>query len=77
MVAPEPVPEPAPEPAPDQADTGANTKCIICFEGDKDVVCLPCRHQCACSGCLDVVRRFGTCPMCREPIVEAFSVFIA
>ena len=78
-VAPEPVaPEPvAPEPAPDIDDTGANTKCIICFEGDKDVVCLPCRHQCACSGCLDVVRRFGTCPMCREPIVEAFSVFIA
>ena len=78
-VAPAPValaPAPAPV-APDEHDVGANTKCIICFEGDKDVVCLPCRHQCACSGCLDVVRRFGTCPICREPIVEAFSVFIA
>ena len=76
-VAPAPV-APAPvAPAPDEYDAGANTKCIICFEGDKDVVCLPCRHQCACSGCLDVVRRFGMCPMCREPIVEAFSVFIA
>lgn len=80
LVAPAPTaPAPvAPAPvAPDEHDLGTNTKCIICFEGDKDVVCLPCRHQCACSGCLDVVRRFGACPMCREPIVEAFSVFIA
>ena len=75
--APAPAPEPAPAPALDKDDAGANTKCIICFEGDKDVVCLPCRHQCACSGCLDVVRRFGTCPMCRQPIAQAFSVFIA
>merc|ERR1740130_2211330 len=29
--------------------------CIVCFEGRKSVVTMPCRHMCLCAGCAERV----------------------
>ena len=71
---PEPAPAPAPEPAP-APDPESNSQCVICFDGVKDHLCMPCKHLCVCAACADVVERFKACPMCREPIVDIFKVF--
>jgi hypothetical protein len=72
--APKPVPKPAPKPAP-ESESESNSHCVICFEGDKDHLCMPCKHLCVCAGCASVVQRLKACPMCREPIVDIFKVF--
>ena len=69
-----PAPKPAPKPAP-ESESESNSHCVICFEGDKDHLCMPCKHLCVCAGCASVVQRLKACPMCREPIVDIFKVF--
>ena len=63
-------PKPEPEPEPD-----STVNCVICFDGPKDHLCMPCKHLCVCAKCSEVVQRFQACPICREPIVDIFKVF--
>ncbi|KAJ6689698.1 hypothetical protein OIU85_006052 [Salix viminalis] len=46
--------------------------CRICFEGQIDVVLLPCRHHALCSTCCEKCKK---CPICRIPIEERLPVY--
>mmetsp|Transcript_28945 Transcript_28945/g.56818 ORF Transcript_28945/g.56818 Transcript_28945/m.56818 type:complete len:429 (+) Transcript_28945:56-1342(+) len=43
-------------------------ECIVCFTDPRDVILLPCRHICVCSGCFANLQ--SKCPSCREPIIS-------
>jgi len=46
--------------------------CVVCFEHAKEIVFVPCRHQCTCPPCAGLV---AECPMCRSPIVDRIQPF--
>ncbi|KAF9677312.1 hypothetical protein SADUNF_Sadunf08G0094800 [Salix dunnii] len=46
--------------------------CRICFEGQINVVLLPCRHHALCSTCCE---KCNKCPICRIPIEERLPVY--
>jgi hypothetical protein len=52
----------------------ADRLCVICCEGQKSVVLLPCRHMCLCDSC-GHMDRIDTCPLCRVKITNKLSVF--
>ena len=67
--------EPKAEPKAEPPEDDANSNCVVCFEGVKDHLCMPCKHLCVCSGCAGAIERLKTCPICREPIADIFKVF--
>lgn len=51
--------------------------CIVCKEGLKEVMLLPCRHVCLCSDCRPyIVRNHKLCPLCRTYIQTTMKVYI-
>ncbi|KAL5186004.1 RING finger protein B [Glycine soja] len=46
--------------------------CRICFEGEINVVLLPCRHRVLCSTCSQKRKK---CPICRDSIAERLPVY--
>ncbi|KAK7330200.1 hypothetical protein VNO77_24387 [Canavalia gladiata] len=46
--------------------------CRICFEGEINIVLLPCRHRVLCSTCSEKCKK---CPICRDPIGERLPVY--
>ncbi|KAI3866525.1 hypothetical protein MKW92_011386 [Papaver armeniacum] len=46
--------------------------CRICFEGDINIILLPCKHRILCSTCSEKCKR---CPVCRVPIEESLLVY--
>ncbi|KAL8492454.1 hypothetical protein ACS0TY_023871 [Phlomoides rotata] len=46
--------------------------CRVCFEGEINVVLLPCRHRVLCSSCSNKCKK---CPICRVPIEERLPVY--
>ena len=50
-------------------------KCSICYEHDRTVVFLPCKHLCCCANCgkVDVTLN---CPICREDINSRINIFL-
>ena len=50
-------------------------KCSICYEHDRTVVFLPCKHLCCCANCgkVDVTLN---CPICREDINSRMKIFL-
>eukprot|EP01064_Diplonema_japonicum_P037582 TRINITY_DN883_c2_g2_i1.p1 TRINITY_DN883_c2_g2~~TRINITY_DN883_c2_g2_i1.p1 ORF type:complete len:322 (+),score=43.37 TRINITY_DN883_c2_g2_i1:59-967(+) len=43
--------------------------CVICLEGEREVLIMPCRHKCLCASCAaDLRRETNKCPMCRRGI---------
>ena len=51
-----------------------DAQCVICFEGVRDHLCLPCKHLCVCARCV-AGTSLATCPMCRQPVEEILNVF--
>jgi len=49
------------------------TLCCICCERKKSILLNPCKHVCICGEC--ATRDLDCCPICRETIEEATSVF--
>jgi hypothetical protein len=47
-------------------------KCVICFDGERQVLFLPCSHLSVCKNCADL---FSECPVCKEPIVTRIRAF--
>lgn len=46
-------------------------KCVVCAEGDADMVFFRCGHQCTCFGCASRCKsETRVCPVCRAPIEE-------
>ena len=47
--------------------------CSICFEAEKNIVMMPCKHLCACEECS---KKVETCPICRGKINEMMRIFV-
>lgn len=43
---------------------GESGKCVVCFEGQSEVVLAPCGHLVLCTKCAETLT---DCPMCRKP----------
>jgi len=60
-----------------QQGEGANLDdedmCVICLEGEKTHLLVPCGHQCLCAGCADGFN--GLCPLCRTQVMMSVQVF--
>ena len=56
----------------EQQDT--EKACVVCMEGNKTVLLLPCKHLCVCSGCSDRVE-LTHCPLCRNAIESKIKTF--
>ena len=56
----------------EQQDT--EKACVVCMEGNKTVLLLPCKHLCVCSGCSDRVE-LTHCPLCRIAIASKIKTF--
>ena len=56
----------------EQQDT--EKACVVCMEGNKTVLLLPCKHLCVCSHCSDRVE-LTHCPLCRIEIESKIKTF--
>lgn len=54
-----------------EADSGL---CVICWEGPKTHVVVPCGHQCVCDSCSSAIGQ--RCPMCRGDVERVVKVFL-
>ena len=61
--------EPLPHPRSDML-------CVVCMEGEKKVVLLPCKHMCMCKVCAaEIIADSAQCPVCREHVADSFEAF--
>ena len=58
-------------------------RCVICFEKESVVACVPCGHVAYCSDCVSVVaahaislRQQTKCPVCRESVSATLRVYL-
>ena len=56
-------------------DDDESKLCVICMEGKKDVLVMPCRHLCLCKACSSNTA-LTECPICRTAIVSTIAVFL-
>ena len=43
-----------------------DSKCIVCFDNDKNTIINPCNHMCLCEECSkDYIKNSTICPICR------------
>ena len=54
----------------------AEKECVVCCNGAKKVVFLPCRHLATCAACAQHPQ-MKLCPICREPIAERMPIFLS
>jgi len=47
--------------------------CVICLDKKKEILLLPCKHLCLCSGCSSSV---SDCPLCRLAIASKTTVYL-
>jgi hypothetical protein len=61
-----------------------NKACVVCWEGKKDHVLIPCGHLCLCEGCCNNMlvsgeggqrKVNGQCPVCRQEVSGFLRVF--
>ena len=62
-------------PAPPASPADSDDCCVVCWEGAKDVVLLPCKHMALCLGCARGVAGAAaaqrrSCPLCRAEVSE-------
>ena len=50
-----------------ESTLGGETTCIVCFEGAKTHLAVPCGHVCACGPCAGQMR---DCPYCRQSVQQ-------
>jgi hypothetical protein len=54
-------------------NSSVSNPCIICFQDEKRLACIPCGHFTACVPCSHSLR---TCPICRRGIEAFVRVYI-
>ncbi len=52
------------------SEEGSN--CAICYENDRDVVFIPCKHNVACIKCCKSLK---VCPVCRVKITDIMKIY--
>jgi hypothetical protein len=45
-------------------------ECVVCLTNDREIILLPCRHNCSCHTCF---LHLDKCPICRS-VIKAFIV---
>lgn len=66
----------------DEATDDCEEECVICMEGKKTHVLVPCGHRCVCQACADKLMMSSTtraeakCPTCRVRLTQAIKVFL-
>jgi len=54
--------------------------CVICLEGERQIVCLPCRHMVTCVACMTTLKEreggAAKCPTCRATINDTLNPFL-
>lgn len=55
------------------SEIGSADCCIVCEEGAKDMVIVPCGHVCACRACAATFRH---CPVCRVAVQATLRIFM-
>lgn len=53
------------------------TKCVVCFEGEREMCFLPCGHVCCCTKCAqDVMHVMAKkCPLCRTECKQTIRIY--
>lgn len=52
-------------------------QCCVCMENKKCVLFEPCKHIVSCNNCSkNIGRKKNQCPLCREPIIRMYSVYL-
>lgn len=46
--------------------------CAICFENERDVVFIPCKHNASCLRCSKNIKQ---CPVCRLKITDIIRIY--
>ena len=55
----------------------AQIECVVCYSAVKDTMVYPCRHNCLCSQCTQVVRmQSSKCPICRQQAEKFITIKI-
>ncbi len=67
--------EPKVEPKVEHKMDQVGDECVVCVENSQSHVIVPCFHLCLCEDCVDVVKKAGTCPICRGEIKEIKKIF--
>ena len=51
--------------------------CVVCEDGKKGVLLIPCKHMCLCRDCANrcLFKTIKDCPMCRTKIEDSVEVF--
>ncbi|TNV74543.1 hypothetical protein FGO68_gene11926 [Halteria grandinella] len=49
-------------------------ECVICFNGAKNMVLLPCRHLCMCQNCAEASQGGQKCPICRTRVATFMRI---
>jgi len=73
-LAPAPVTASAPAPAPVPGEDGDSKECVVCLEGMKSHVIVPCGHLCLCEACSQQFQK-GNCPLCRQAVTMIVKVY--
>jgi hypothetical protein len=56
-------------------DAICQTECVICMAELRDTIVLPCRHNCLCSGCANIMRlQSNRCPICSQPVSSLLQI---
>ncbi len=53
-----------------------STLCVVCLDGRKDTVFLPCKHLAVCRTCAVAISGGGRCPLCRADVESTLTVFL-
>jgi len=64
----------APAPAPVPGEDGDSKECVVCLEGVKSHVVVPCGHLCLCDTCSQKFQK-GNCPLCRQAVTMILKVY--
>lgn len=55
-----------------------NNDCLVCYDGVRDTVCVPCGHIAMCVDCADLVKRTSSkCLLCNTSIKNIMKIFHA
>lgn len=60
-------------PSSDDSSTSDDLLCVICLNGLKTHICVPCGHKCCCVNCIDKIGK--ECPMCRKTVQMCIKIF--
>ena len=50
-------------------------ECCICFDNEKNTVCVPCGHRAMCKQCVTNYDNSNGCPICRKEISMIIDLF--